>query len=288
MIIDEIHALAATKRGAHLALSLERLEALTGRPPQRIGLSATQRPLDEIARFLGGRDDSGANRPVTIVDAGVRKPMEIEVVVPVDDMGRAGRGARRAQPGPAAGSAGRRSIWPAMHPRSARADRAAPSTIVFVNARRLAERLATRLNELALDGQNRAAEAVGSPPATELVKAHHGSLSRERRLQIEDELKSGRLKGLVATSSLELGIDMGAVDLVVQVESPGSVSSGLQRIGRAGHQVGEPSRGKIFPKHRADLVEAAVVVERMHAGPHRAHPLSRATRSTCWPSRSWP
>ncbi len=153
-----------------------------------------------------------------------------------------------------------------MHPRLLELIEQHRSTIVFVNARRLAERLATRLNELALDGENRAAEAVGAPPTTELVKAHHGSLSRERRLQIEDELKSGRLKGLVATSSLELGIDMGAVDLVVQVESPGSVSSGLQRIGRAGHQVGEPSRGKIFPKHRADLVEAAVVTDRMQQG----------------------
>ena len=265
VIIDEIHALAPSKRGAHMALSLERLEALIGRSPQRIGLSATQRPLDEIARFLGGRDDAGVNRPVTIVDAGVRKPMEIEVVVPVDDMARLGETIDEPT-GPDVGSAGRRSIWPAMHPRLLELIQAHRSTIVFVNARRLAERLATRLNELALDGENRAAEAIGAPPATELVKAHHGSLSRERRLQIEDELKSGRLKGLVATSSLELGIDMGAVDLVVQVESPGSVSSGLQRIGRAGHQVGEPSRGKIFPKHRADLVEATVVTERMQQG----------------------
>jgi ATP-dependent Lhr-like helicase len=265
VIIDEIHALAPTKRGAHLALSLERLEALTDKQAQRIGLSATQRPLDEIARFLGGRGDDGDARPVTIVDAGVRKPMEVEVVVPVDDMARLGESLDEPS-GPAAGSVGRRSIWPAMHPRLLELIQQHRSTIVFVNARRLAERLATRLNELALDGENRAAEAVGSPPATELVKAHHGSLSRERRLQIEDDLKSGRLKGLVATSSLELGIDMGAVDLVVQVESPGSVSSGLQRIGRAGHQVGEPSRGKIFPKHRADLVEAAVVTERMQEG----------------------
>jgi ATP-dependent Lhr-like helicase len=265
VIIDEIHALAPTKRGAHLALSLERLEALSGTSPQRIGLSATQRPLDEIARFLGGRGPDRRDRPVTIVDAGVRKPMEIEVVIPVDDMSRLGEELDDPT-GPAAGSAGRRSIWPAMHPRLLELIEAHRSTIVFVNARRLAERLATRLNELAADGQNRAAEAVGAPPAVELVKAHHGSLSRERRLAIEDELKSGRLKGLVATSSLELGIDMGAVDLVVQVESPGSVSSGLQRIGRAGHQVGEPSRGKIFPKHRADLVEAAVVTERMQKG----------------------
>jgi ATP-dependent Lhr-like helicase len=265
VIVDEIHALAATKRGAHLSLSLERLEALTSTPPQRIGLSATQRPLDEIARFLGGHRD-GAARPVTIVDAGVRKPMEVEVVVPVDDMGRLGEPVDEAT-GPDAGSGGRSSIWPAIHPRLLELIEQHRSTIVFVNARRLAERLATRLNELALDGQNRAAEATGAPPvAADVVMAHHGSLSRERRLQIEDELKSGRLKGLVATSSLELGIDMGAVDLVIQVESPGSVSSGLQRIGRAGHRVGEPSRGKIFPKHRADLVEAAVVTERMQQG----------------------
>ncbi len=169
-----------------------------------------------------------------------------------------------------------------MHPRLLELVQEHRSTLIFVNARRLAERLATRLNELAAeqavrrlgskpgsDGAGRfiAAEALGAPPVdVELVKAHHGSLSRERRLIIEDELKSGRLKGLVATSSLELGIDMGAVDLVIQVESPGAVSRGLQRIGRAGHQVGEPSKGKLFPKHRADLVEAAVVAQRMHDG----------------------
>jgi ATP-dependent Lhr-like helicase len=290
VIIDEIHALAPTKRGAHLALSLERLEALIladretdiatasrpGQPArpafQRIGLSATQRPLDEIARFLGGSvvDAAGtrAPRPVHIVDAGVRKPLEIEVVVPVEDMGAMGETIDEAT-GPNAGSlAPRRSIWPSMHPRLLELVEEHRSTLIFVNARRLAERLATRLNELYLEGENRAAEAEGRPPppGTELVKAHHGSLSRERRLQIEDELKSGRLKGLVATSSLELGIDMGAVDLVIQVESPGAVSRGLQRIGRAGHQVGEPSRGRIFPKHRNDLVETAVVVDRMQKG----------------------
>jgi ATP-dependent Lhr-like helicase len=298
VIIDEIHALAPTKRGAHLALSLERLEDLCDVAPQRIGLSATQRPLDEIARYLGGflprsprpvdagpvgtRPDpidapdapSGAPapRPVTIVDAGIRKPLEIEVVVPVDDMGALGeiiddpsdvRGG-----GPAAAGPVRRSIWPAIHPALLELVQQHRSTLIFVNARRLAERLATRLNELASEGENRAAEAEGRPPLSghEVVKAHHGSLSRERRLQIEDELKRGELKGLVATSSLELGIDMGAVDLVIQVESPGAVSRGLQRIGRAGHSVGEPSKGKLFPKHRNDLVEAAVVVQRMHDG----------------------
>src|SRR4029453_611579 len=164
---------------------------------------------------------------------------------------------------------GARSIWPATPPRLLGLIESHRSTLIFVNARRLSERLATRLNELWRDGENRAAEAQGTSPPTEadeLVRAHHGSLSRERRLQIEDDLKAGRVRGLVATSRLELGIDMGAVDLVVQVESPGAVSRGLQRIGRAGHQVGEPSRGKLFPKHRHDLLEAAVVVQRMHDG----------------------
>ncbi|HYI60375.1 MAG TPA: DEAD/DEAH box helicase [Acidimicrobiales bacterium] len=311
VIIDEIHAVAATKRGSHLALTLERLEAVAERPPQRIGLSATQRPLDEIARFLGGFGDDGRPRPVAIVDAGTRKVLDIEVVVPVDDMADLGRpitpgaGAAGGPDGPPSGpaSAGpaRRSIWPAMHPQLLDLVRAHRSTLIFVNARRLAERLATRLNELAAEqdaahsggdapgGRWLGAENMGQPPVPvgtvladgvvgpgpdgapsvpvpELVKAHHGSLAREQRLIIEDDLKAGRLKGLVATSSLELGIDMGAVDLVVQVESPGAVSRGLQRIGRAGHQVGEPSRGRIFPKHRADLLEAATVVPRMEAG----------------------
>ncbi len=275
VIVDEIHALAATKRGSHLALSLERLDhwvrAGGGASPQRIGLSATQRPLEEIARFLGGTQVTAAGnrqpRPVTVVDAGVRKTLEIEVVIPVDDMAQLGTVVDEPTSGPAAAGPVRHSIWPAMHPRLLELVRENRSTLIFVNARRLAERLATRLNELHWEGENRSAEAEGNPPLQEeLVKAHHGSLSRERRLQIEDELKSGRLKGLVATSSLELGIDMGAVDLVIQVESPGAVATGLQRIGRAGHQVGAPSRGKLFPKHRADLLEAAVVVERMQAG----------------------
>jgi ATP-dependent helicase Lhr and Lhr-like helicase len=270
VIVDEIHSVAATKRGAHLALTLERLDALCDRAPQRIGLSATQRPLDEIARFLGGRDNNGHPRDVTIVDAGVRKPLEVEVIVPVDDMSALGEVIDEPVSGPAAAGPMRRSIWPSMHPRLLELVESHRSTLIFVNARRLAERLATRLNELAAERDNptnTAAEQVGAPPADlELVKAHHGSLSRERRLQLEDELKSGRLRGLVCTSTLELGIDMGAVDLVVQVESPRSVAAGLQRIGRAGHQVGEPSTGKLFPKHRADLVEASVVVRRMQDG----------------------
>ena len=275
VIVDEIHALAATKRGSHLAVTLERLDHWVrsggGASPQRIGLSATQRPLEEIAAFLGGSEvdgeGTGGPRPVTVVDAGVRKPLEVEVVIPVDDMAELGTVIDEPTSGPAAAGPARRSIWPAMHPRLLELVQEHRSTLIFVNARRLAERLATRLNELHWEGESRGDEQDGTPPEQEeLVKAHHGSLSRERRLQIEDELKSGRVKGLVATSSLELGIDMGAVDLVVQVESPGAVATGLQRIGRAGHQVGAPSRGKLFPKHRADLLEAAVVVERMQAG----------------------
>jgi ATP-dependent Lhr-like helicase len=259
VIIDEIHAIAGTKRGAHLALSLERLEEICHKSPQRIGLSATQRPLDEIARFLGGTDDHGTPRPVRIVDAGVRKPLAIEVIVPVDDMGAIS--SREFVPAASPGSPELRSIWPSIHPMVLDLIESHRSTIVFVNARRLAERLAAKLNELA-------AERAGVEPEAmpQVVKAHHGSLSRERRLLIEDELKTGKVKAIVATSSLELGIDMGLVDLVIQVESPGAVARGLQRVGRAGHQVGEPSKGTFFPKHRNDLLETAVVVDRMQRG----------------------
>ena len=316
VIIDEIHAVAASKRGTHLMVSLERLEEICEHSPQRIALSATQRPLDEIARFLGGFTDTGGGssspRPVTVVDAGARKELDVEVVVPVADMASLGETVEAPASAGAAAGPLRRSIWPAIHPRLLELVQSHRSTLIFANARRLAERLAARLNELHLDAQDEAAqnlgassvdsphetnprfpgtggpthvgealeslmqappvplgdEQVGSGPADgfELVKTHHGSLSRQRRLLIEDELKRGELRGLVATSTLELGIDMGAVDLVVQVASPGSVASGLQRIGRAGHRVGEPSRGRIFPKHRADLLEAATVVERMHQG----------------------
>jgi ATP-dependent helicase Lhr and Lhr-like helicase len=247
VIVDEVHAIAATKRGAHLALSLERLSHLADADPQRIGLSATQRPLERIGAFL-----AGVGREVRIVDAGARKELDLEVIVPVSDMARMGEAIEvdEAPGGPAAGPEARHSIWPSVHPRLLELIRAHRSTLIFVNSRRLAERLAARLNELA--GQ-------------ELVRAHHGSVAREQRLEIEDQLKAGKLPALVATSSLELGIDMGAIDLVVQIESPPSVASGMQRIGRAGHQVGEPSTGKIFPKFRGDLVEAAVVVERMKA-----------------------
>ena len=256
VIVDEIHSLAGTKRGAHLALSLERLEALLARGvsgaagPQRIGLSATQRPLEAIAAFLGG---AGPGREVEIVDAGSRKALDLEVIVPVEDMSRLGEleDAEAPPVGPAAGPEARTSIWPAIHPRLLELIRQHRSTLIFVNSRRLAERLSARINELA---------------GEELVRAHHGSIAREQRLQIEEGLKAGRLPALVATSSLELGIDMGAVDLVIQVESPTSVARGLQRIGRAGHQVDAPSTGKIFPKYRGDLVECAVVARRMHDG----------------------
>ncbi len=275
VIVDEVHAIAGTKRGAHLALSLERLERLRtqkddARPPlQRIGLSATQRPLETIARYLGG---NGEGRDVHIVDAGARKPLELRVVVPVEDMARLGEVLPLdEQPGgPVLGGEIRTSIWPAIHPRILELIREHRSTIVFVNSRRLAERLAQRLNELA---------------GEELVRAHHGSIAREQRLEIEEELKAGRLPALVATSSLELGIDMGAVDLVIQVESPTSVARGLQRIGRAGHQVGEPSKGVIFPKYRGDLLETAVVVRGMRDGRIEATQLP-GTRSTCSRSRS--
>jgi ATP-dependent Lhr-like helicase len=256
VILDEVHAIAGTKRGAHLALSLERLEHLRGaapatKPLQRIGLSATQRPLETVARFLGG---VGPGREVEIVDAGSRKPLELRVVVPVEDMSRLGEAVPpEDQPGGPVGGWQdlRTSIWPAVHPRLLELIRQHHSTIVFTNSRRLAERLAQRLNELA---------------GEELVLAHHGSIAREQRLRIEEDLKAGRIPAIVATSSLELGIDMGAVDLVVLVESPPSVAAGLQRVGRAGHRVGEPSKGIIFPKFRGDLLEAAVVTGRMHDG----------------------
>ncbi len=407
VIIDEIHSVAGTKRGAHLAVTMERLEHLVGRPVQRIGLSATQKPLDEIARFLGGRtahpDKKNTWRPVEIVDAGAPANMDIEVIVPVEDMADLGR-----VPEEPAGSADpqqRNSIWPSVHPRILEQIQQHKSTIVFVNSRRLAERLAGRLNDMwdeqsHLDtsgrdpqsadmvatpaplpesggdksddsSQNgepvyaprtakpregerderpesasgaaaeepqatiagsearagnedataeidpakteslytheglRSREREGgttdqSPPQAQQpsiqseatmrpmeerssgkyrdseaprreegparIAAHHGSLSKAKRLDIEDQLKQGEIRAIVATSSLELGIDMGAVDLVVQVESPGAVSRGLQRVGRAGHQVGARSIGKIFPKHRSDLLETAVVVDRMLRG----------------------
>jgi len=247
VIVDEVHAVAGTKRGAHLALSLERLDALVDKPIQRIGLSATQRPLEEIGRFVSGA------RPINLVDAGVAKQLDLQVVIPLEDMRELS--ATGAEPGV-------NSIWPSIYPALLELVRAHRSTIVFVNNRRLAERLALRLNELAAAD----AEGVLANQTPEVARAHHGSLAREQRVLIEEDLKAGRIPCLVATSSLELGIDMGAVDLVVQVESPKSVARGLQRIGRAGHTLEAVSKGRIFPKFRADLLECAVVVERMREG----------------------
>jgi ATP-dependent Lhr-like helicase len=303
VIIDEIHALVPTKRGAHLALSLERLEQLRRQGSgqighdddglvsrssgntrlQRIGLSATQRPLDEVARFLGGTEGRPAPksrrsksrprgrsavleeveaeiqeefaedqkpavfRPVTVVDASEKKPLKLRIDVPVEDMARVS--SLDVPSGPAAGGAP--SIWASIHPRLLDLIRSHQSTLLFVNSRRLAERLAGALNELAEEP---------------LVRSHHGSLAREARSEVEDLLKAGRIRALVATSSLELGIDMGAVDLVVQIEAPPSVASGLQRVGRAGHQAGAVSEGIIFPKFRGDLVACAAVARAMHDG----------------------
>nr|MDQ3033667.1 DEAD/DEAH box helicase [Myxococcota bacterium] len=265
VIIDEIHAIAGTKRGAHLALSLERLDALrasrgTTTPVQRIGLSATQRPLDEIARLLGGgaitpESSTWTARPVTIVDASAPKAIALRIEVPVEDMSKLGMGRQSENArGPLAGGppeAEGRSIWPSIHPRLVELVRAHRSTMVFVNSRRLSERLAAALNETA---------------GEELALAHHGSVAREQRQQIEDRLKSGALPCIVATSSLELGLDLGAVDLVIQIEAPPSVSSGLQRIGRASHHVGGTSEGVVFPKHRMDLLAAAAAVKCMRLG----------------------
>ncbi len=276
VIIDEIHAVAGTKRGAHLAVSLDRLDALLDRPAQRVGLSATVRPVQEVARFLTG------GRPVQVVQPPSTKQIDVDVVVPVPDMSAMGQ-VTDDLTGKAAGEVNRSSIWPHVEERVVDLIESHRSTIVFANSRRLAERLTARLNEIHAERQGERqlredAERLGSPAQaiaqsgaswgapSVLAKAHHGSVSREQRALVEDELKTGRLPAVVATSSLELGIDMGAVDLVVQVESPPSVASGLQRIGRAGHQVGAPSHGVMFPKFRGDLISAAVVAGRMQSG----------------------
>jgi ATP-dependent Lhr-like helicase len=284
IIVDEIHALVPNKRGAHLALSLERLAWICEKEPQRIGLSATQRPLDEVARFLGGCEavrtpGREAKRPrnlaiskprdpaesvhdeftvhakprfreVNIVNTDEKKRLELRVEVPVEEMSKIGEAGEIAS-GPAWSGPVRTSIWPAIHPRLLELIRTHHSTLIFVNSRRLAERLAMALNELA--GET-------------LVQAHHGSIARAQRIEIEDNLKSGKLPALVATSSLELGIDMGAIDLVIQIEAPPSIASGMQRIGRASHQVGAVSEGIIFPKFRGDLVACAAVTRAMHEG----------------------
>ncbi len=315
VIVDEIHAVAQTKRGSHLALTLERLDHLvefgvgsgegsadkqrgvsgdpSPDPIQRIGLSATQRPLERIGQFL-----VGPKRECRIVDAGQKKALDLEIVVPVEDMADPGAPAYPSEDGPPPTeiepSAHVRSIWPAIYPRLLELVQEHTSTMIFVNNRRAAERLAKRLNELANgEGEQElpATEQAGHPAASagesggsspdppkllsgedppdspkayvEIARAHHGSLSHEERAAVEEMLKSGQLPCLVATSSLELGIDMGAVDLVIQVESPKSVTRGLQRIGRAGHRMGEVSKGRIFPKYRGDLLECAVVARRM-------------------------
>jgi ATP-dependent Lhr-like helicase len=266
VIVDEIHAVAQTKRGAHLALTLERLEHQAGRKVQRIGLSATQRPLEEVGRFL-----VGSGRDCTLIDTGRRKQLDIKIQVPVDDM-REPEAPQELDPLAGGENTTRRSIWPAIYPELLDLVESHKSTIVFVNNRRGAERLALRLNELAAERKTEAegvdlnGAAPPEHPAADIARAHHGSLAREERLVVEELLKSGELPCLVATSSLELGIDMGAVDLVLQVESPKSVTAGLQRIGRAGHGVGEVSKGRIFPKFRADLLESTVVVKRMREG----------------------
>ncbi|HEY2091228.1 MAG TPA: DEAD/DEAH box helicase [Thermoanaerobaculia bacterium] len=276
VIIDEIHALVPNKRGAHLALSIERLARICDREPQRIGLSATQRPLEEVARFLGGcevptlrgpatsqpgnpettlHDEFEDHRqprfrPITIIDTGEKKTLVLKVEVPVEEMAKLGE-VGDIRSGNAVIGPTKASIWPAIHPRLLELIRAHRSTLIFVNSRRLAERLSAALNELA---------------GELLVQAHHGSIARAQRVEIEDNLKSGRLPALIATSSLELGIDMGAIDLVIQIEAPPSIASGMQRIGRASHQVGASSEGIIFPKFRGDLVACAAVTRAMHEG----------------------
>jgi ATP-dependent Lhr-like helicase len=302
VILDEVHAVAGTKRGAHLALTLERLDALLERPAQRIGLSATVEPVEEVARYLAG------GRPVEVVRPPSTKEWDLDVVVPIADMSALGEIVVDDLSGPAAGAERRASIWPHVEERIVDLVAEHRSTLVFANSRRLAERLTSRLNEIWQERLEEAAESAAADDSPDgpagvhgdgaaapepaaprrasartpaelmaqagaskgapavLARAHHGSVSKEHRQAIEEELKAGRLPAVVATSSLELGIDMGAVDLVVQVESPPSVASGLQRVGRAGHQVGAVSRGVLFPKFRGDLVQTAVVVERMRAG----------------------
>ncbi|MDQ0754310.1 DNA glycosylase AlkZ-like family protein [Arthrobacter sp. B3I4] len=290
IIVDEVHAVAGTKRGAHLAVSLERLDALLPKPAQRIGLSATVEPKELVAQFLAG------SAPVEIVAPPSKKTWDLTVSVPVEDMSDLQGAAGAFDSGPASGLQPQASIWPHVEEKIVDLVLANQSTIVFANSRRLAERLTARLNEIYAERQlmaegggwdepgGSAGSAGGLPASTAtpahmmaqagstsgadpvLARAHHGSVSKDQRALIEDDLKSGRLRCVVATSSLELGIDMGAVDLVVQVESPPSVASGLQRVGRAGHQVGEVSQGVLFPKHRADLVHTAITVERMLDG----------------------
>ena len=277
VIVDEIHTLAGNKRGAHLALTLERLEELTLTSPQRIGLSATIRPLEEVAGFLGGAEwvkapgsPAGANecvlrpRPVTIVDAGTHKDLDLRVESVTADFHNLPGG----------------SLWPLLIPRLLALIRAHRTTLIFANSRRQAERVADRLNEQRAAeerGEDSGLLEQGTPKGLGImaagrgmqphpIRAHHGSMSREARLEMEQDLKAGRLDALVGTSSLQLGIDIGSVDLVAQVGSPKAVSEGLQRVGRAGHLVGQTSKGRIFPLHREDLMEAAVIARGMLRG----------------------
>ncbi|MBA9006953.1 ATP-dependent helicase [Thermomonospora cellulosilytica] len=273
VIVDEVHAVAGTKRGAHLALSLERLDVLLERPAQRIGLSATVRPAEEVATFLAGSRRAEIVQAAALGD-GDDPRLDLRIVVPVEDMGEPG-----VTPDGPADDPARRSIWPHVEERVLDLIESHRSTIVFANSRRQAERLCGRLNELAYErrygpslpdapvpAEMMAQAGAGKGAPAEVARAHHGSVSKEERAGIEDSLKQGRLPAVVATSSLELGIDMGAVDLVVQVGAPPSVAGGLQRVGRAGHQVGAVSKGVIFPKYRGDLLQTAVVAERMGRG----------------------
>ena len=297
VIIDEVHAIAGSKRGAHLAVSLARLDHLAGRRIPRVGLSATVRPTQVAAQFLGG------DTPVEILEQGSAKEWELTIQVPVEDLGELGTG-----PGPDGSPTA--SIWPHVEQRIVDLIEGHRSTIVFANSRRLAERLTARLNEI--HAERTGAEPSGAPsmrPPAEvmaqaggtlgaepvLARAHHGSVSKEQRAHIEDDLKTGRLRAVVATSSLELGIDMGAVDLVIQVEAPPSVASGLQRVGRAGHQVGAVSTGVVLPKYRSDLLTSAVVVQRMRSGAIEelripANPLDVAAQQivACVAMDDWP
>ncbi len=250
VIIDEVHAVAGTKRGVHLALSLDRLDMLLDRPAQRIGLSATVSPIQEVARFIR------ADKPATVVAPASEKTWDLQIRVPVEDM--ADLAVEAGIEGPAAHT----SIWPHIDEQLVDLIEQHRTTLVFANSRRLAERITAQVNEISAERRSLA----GLPAIGPIARAHHGSVSKEQRSLIEEDLKAGRLPAVVATSSLELGIDMGAIDLVVQVETPPSVASGLQRVGRAGHQVGAVSRGIVFPKYRGDLVTSAVVVQRMRRG----------------------
>jgi ATP-dependent Lhr-like helicase len=279
VIVDEIHSICSNKRGVHLSITLERLASLAEQEFVRIGLSATQRPLELIAAFLGGREWIGKKlvpRPVQIVDAGQRKAMDLRVECAVPDFSLLAQ----------------ESVWPLVFTELLELIRLHKTTLIFVNNRRLAERVAAKLNEMLTDTHDTFNQyAVPTRPSNtpqlqhsitpssvsnpDLVQAYHGSMSRHAREQMETDLKAGKLRALVATSSLELGIDIGSIDLVVQLQSPKGVARGLQRVGRSGHLVNASSKGRIFPTYREDLVEAAVVARAMVA--HDVEPTSIPT-----------